>query len=164
MRADDKILKYIREELKWEPLLHDLCIAVAVKNGIVTLSGKTSGYRARRAATQAAGRVKGVKIIVDKIEVCLPVYDCLDDRIINIEITNALHWHGIVPSDKITATVKHGIVTLTGEADEPYQLETAINAISHLRGIKDIINHITIQQHPDALHRHREQAPGEYHN
>jgi osmotically-inducible protein OsmY len=164
MRADDEILKDIREELKWEPLLHDLRINAAVKNGVVTLSGKTSNYRARRAATQATGRVKGVKIIYDKIEVCLPVYDCLDDRIINIEITNALHWHGVVPSDKITATVKHGIVTLTGEADEPYQLETAVNAISHLRGIKDIINHITIPQHLDDPHRHHEQAPGEYHN
>jgi len=164
MRTDDEILKDIREALKWEPLLHDVCIAVAVKNGVVTLSGKTGNYRRKLAANQAAARTKGVKIINDKIEVCLPVYDCLDDRIINIDINNALRWHGAVPADKITTTVKNGIVTLTGHADELYQQEAALDAITHLRGIKDIINRITIPLQPGSLHRHRGQAPGGYHN
>jgi len=152
MRTDEEIGKDVREELKWEPLLHDARIAATVKNGTVTLSGKTGNYRGKLAANQAVARVKGVKIINDNIEVCLPVYDCLDDRIINIEINNAFHWHGAVPDDKITATVKNGIVTLTGQADEQYQQEAALNAISHLRGIKNIINHITVGQHPKASH------------
>ncbi len=152
MRADDEILKDVGDELKWEPLLHDTRISATVKNGVVTLSGKTGNYRAKLAANQAATRVKGVKTINDNIEVCLPVYDCLDDRIINIEINNAFRWHGAVPDDKIIATVKNGIVTLTGQADEQYQREAALNAISHLRGIKNIINHITVGQRPNAAH------------
>jgi osmotically-inducible protein OsmY len=164
MRTDDEILKDVKEALKWEPLLHDVRIMVEVKNGVVTLSGKTGNYRRKLAANQAVARTKGVKIINDKIEVCLPVYDSLDDRIINIEINNALRWHGAVPADKITVAVKNGIVTLTGHADELYQQEAALNAISHLRGIKDIINHITIPPQSDSPHRHRGQAPGGYHN
>jgi len=152
MRTDEAIGKDVREELKWEPLLHDACIAAAVKDGVVTMSGKASNYRAKLAANQAATRVKGVKTINDNIEVCLPVYDCLDDRIINIEINNAFRWHGAVPHDQITATVKNGIVTLTGQADEQYRQEAALNAISHLRGIKNIINHITVGQQPKAAH------------
>lgn len=163
MRTDDEILKEIEEALKWDPLLHDAAVKVTVKSGCVTLSGKTSTYRGKLAANQAAQWLKGVKTIDNKIEVCLPVYDCLDDRIINIEIHNALYWHGVVAPDKIIATVKNGVVTLTGQADELYQQEIALNAISRLRGIKNIINHITIQQ-PDKPHTQHEQRPGGYPN
>jgi osmotically-inducible protein OsmY len=39
MRADSDIKRDVEEELKWEPNVDATDIAVAVKNGVVTLTG-----------------------------------------------------------------------------------------------------------------------------
>jgi osmotically-inducible protein OsmY len=44
MRADSDIKRDVEEELKWEPNVDATDIAVAVKNGVVTLTGFVRSY------------------------------------------------------------------------------------------------------------------------
>ena len=44
MKSDIQIQKDVFEQLKWEPFLNASEIGVAVKNGIVTLSGQVDSY------------------------------------------------------------------------------------------------------------------------
>jgi osmotically-inducible protein OsmY len=44
MKTDIEIQKDVVEQLKWEPFLNAAQIGVAVKDGIVTLSGQVDAY------------------------------------------------------------------------------------------------------------------------
>src|SRR6267142_3784121 len=72
-RTDEQIQKDVLAELKWEPRVLPNEIGVAVKDGIVTLSGWVDSYVKRWAAEEAAHRVSGVKAVANDVEVRLPM-------------------------------------------------------------------------------------------
>jgi len=51
---DLSITKDVEAELQWEPSVNAAAIAVAVKDGIVTLRGHVSSYAERMAVARAA--------------------------------------------------------------------------------------------------------------
>ena len=69
MKSDNKIQQDVMEELQWEPSVENANIGVAVKDGIVTLSGFVSTYTSKLAAEEAARRVAGVRGLAEEIEV-----------------------------------------------------------------------------------------------
>ena len=68
MKSDNQIQKDVMDELKWQPFLNASEIGVAVKNGIVTLSGQTDTYSKKLSAEKAAKKVAGVKAIAEDIQ------------------------------------------------------------------------------------------------
>src|ERR1700675_230113 len=69
-RSDDLIRSDVLFELKWDPKIGSSSdIAVAVKDGVVTLSGFAHSYWDKDAAEQAAKRVYGVRGVANDIEV-----------------------------------------------------------------------------------------------
>ena len=73
MRSDDDIKRDVEEELRFDPDIDETDIAVAVKDGVVTLSGFARSYGQRRAAEAAAKRMSGVLGVVNDLEVRLPI-------------------------------------------------------------------------------------------
>jgi hypothetical protein len=73
MRPDEEIKRDVEEELRFDPNIDETDIAVAVKDGVVTLSGFVRGYGQRRAAEDAAKRVAGVLGVANNLEVRLPI-------------------------------------------------------------------------------------------
>jgi len=69
MKSDSQIQKDVMDELKFEPLLQSSEIGVAVKKGVVTLSGLVDTYTKKLAAESAAKRVSGVKAVAEDIQV-----------------------------------------------------------------------------------------------
>lgn len=150
MKTDEQIQNDVTAELQWEPLLSNSNIRVAVLHGRVTLFGHTPNYSAKLTARQAASRVKGVREIVNSIEVLLSPVDGVPDQVLTKNILNTLSWHTSVPDGGIHLKVKKGLVTLSGELEFQYQKEAALTAIRHLQGIRDITDLITIQSKPDS--------------
>ena len=72
LRSDMDIQKDIVAELKWEPGLRNDDIAVAVRDGVVTLAGFVDSYADKWKAERVASKVKGVKAIANDLEVKLP--------------------------------------------------------------------------------------------
>lgn len=145
MKTDYQIQQDVQDQLKWEPLLNAAQIGVAVKDGIVTLSGNVDSYFKKIHAENAAKKVIGVKAIAEDIQVGVsPLYKKSDSEIAQA-VLNALKWHSSVPDDKIKVKVEDGIVTLEGEVEWDFQRRIAKEAIIGLPSVRMINNNITLK-------------------
>ena len=143
-RSDDSIRSDVLFELKWDPKIGSSSdIAVAVKDGVVTLSGFVHSYWDKDAAEQAVKRVYGVRGVANDIEV-KPSSTRTDPEIAR-DAVHELESHVSIPSDKIKVTVKNGWVTLEGSVDWQYQKTLAESAVKKLRGVLGIFNKIEVK-------------------
>ena len=145
MKSDVQIQKDVMEEIKWEPFLNASEIGVAVKDGIVTLSGHVDSYSKKLAAEKATKKVSGVKAIAEDIQIGVsPAYKKSDTEIAEA-VVNALKWHTAVQDEKIKIKVEDGNVRLDGEVEWEYQRTNAKTAIENLSGVRSVINFITVK-------------------
>ena len=143
-RSDDLIRSDVLFELKWDPKISSSSdIAVAVKDGVVTLTGFVHSYWDKDAAEKAVKRVYGVRGVANDIEVKLS--SARTDPEIAREAVHELESHISIPSDKIKVTVKNGWVTLEGNVDWQYQKTLAESAVKKLRGVMGITNSIELK-------------------
>ena len=143
-RTEDSIREDILRELKWDPKISSASdIAVAVKDGVVTLSGFVPTYWDKDAAEKAAKRVYGVKGVANDIAV-QSLWQRTDPEI-GRDAIRALESHVSIPSDQIKVTVKNGKVTLEGMVDWEYQKELAQSAVKKLRGVAGVVNKIQVK-------------------
>ena len=145
MKTDIEIQKDVIDQLKWEPILNVAEIGVAVKNGIVTLSGIVDAYSKKIAAEIAARKVSGVKAVAEEIQVGLSPGFRKTDTEIAEAVLNALKWNTSVPDQKFKIKVEDGIVTVEGEVNWEYQRTAVRMSIEHLNGVRRIINLMTIK-------------------
>ena len=75
MRPDSDIERDVKDELGWRPDLEATDIAVAVKNGVVTLTGFVQSYVDKYEAEAATKSVAGVVGVANDIEVRLRSID-----------------------------------------------------------------------------------------
>jgi osmotically-inducible protein OsmY len=150
MKTDSEIQKDVMDELKWEPILNATEIGVAVKNGVVTLTGYVNNYAKKFAAENSAWRVKGVKAVAEELEVRLSDADQLTDAEIAESIVSTLRWHTAIPDEKIKIKVTNGWVYLDGEVDWNFQKESAFNTIRYLKGVKGVTNLLTVKPRVNA--------------
>ena len=145
MKSDSQIQQDIMEQLKWEPFLNASQIGVAVKNGIVTLSGQVDTYYKKLAAENAAKKIAGVRAIAEDIQIGVsPVYNKTDTEIAEA-VLNALKWHSAVKEEKIKIKVENGNVRLEGELEWEFQRKNAERAIENLTGVRSVMNLITVK-------------------
>ena len=143
-RSDDSIRSDVLFELKWDPKIGSSSdIAVAVKDGVVTLSGFVRSYWDKDAAEQAVKRVYGVRGVANDIEV-KPSSTRTDPEIAR-DAVHEMESHVSIPSDQIKVTVKNGWVTLEGSVDWQYQKTLAESAVKKLRGVLGIFNKIEVK-------------------
>jgi osmotically-inducible protein OsmY len=145
MKTDTELQQDVMNQLKWEPTIHAAEIGVAVKNGVVTLSGNVDTYAKRLAAEHAAKRVYGVKAVVEEIKVTLAITYKRADKDIAEAAKNALDWNLWVPRNRVKVKVQDGLITLSGDVDWNYQKQHAEEAVRHLMGVLGVINSITIK-------------------
>jgi osmotically-inducible protein OsmY len=154
MKTDAQLQQDVMNELKWEPTIHAAEIGVAVKDGVVTLSGSVDSYGKRWAADRAAKRVSGVKSVAEEIKVTLAGSYKRADKDIAQSATDVLGWNLWVPRDRVKVMVQDGRVTLSGDVDWYYQKVYAEDAVRHLIGVLGVINSITIKPPVPAAKAH----------
>jgi len=145
MKSDAQIQKDVMEQLGWEPFLNASQIGVAVKNGIVTLSGQVDTYSKKVAAENATKKIAGVKAIAEDIQIGISPEFKKTDAEIAEAILNTLKWHTAIQQEKIKIKVDDGFVRLEGEVEWGFQRKSIIDAIENLHGIRFITNLITIK-------------------
>jgi osmotically-inducible protein OsmY len=144
IRSDDSIREDVLFELKFDPKISNSAdIAVAVKDGVVTLSGFVPSYWEKDEAEKAAKRVYGVRGVANDIDVRL-FWERTDPEIARAAV-HVLENNVNIPSDKITVTVKEGVVTLEGTVDWQYQKTLVESAIKKLKGVVGIKNKIDVK-------------------
>lgn len=143
-RSDSTIKQDVEDEIRYDPSIEDDSqIAVAVKDGIVTLTGITKKYMDSYYAEKAAKRVAGVKAVVNDIQVKLPA-ERTDPEIAE-EAVKALRRELWNAADKVKPVVKNGWLTLEGECEWNYQREWAERAVRSIHGVKGITNLIVVK-------------------
>src|SRR5438309_12053753 len=159
-RTDEQIQQETLAELKWEPRVQPNEIGVAVKDGVVTLTGWVESYTKKWAAEEAAHRVRGVKAVANDIEVRLPSSAERTDADIAAAAIHALEWDAFVPVDKLDVTVSKGWVTLKGDVEWQYQKQDAERVVRRLAGVRGVSNLIAVKPRvsPHQLEQTIEQA------
>lgn len=146
MKSDTQLQKDVLDELRWEPSISEKEIAVAVKDGVVTLGGYVQTYAQKRAAEYAVAKVAGVKAVAEDIQVKLPTSTQRSDTEIAHAVINALKWDTEVPDELIKVKVEHGWVTLSGALDFFYQKTAAERCVRFLTGVKGVTNLISVKR------------------
>ena len=159
-RTDEDIQADVLEELKWDTHVRPNEIGVAVKEGIVTLTGWVDSYLKKIHAEEAAHRVPGVKAVANDIEVRLPSFAERTDADLAAAVLSALKWDAAIPAGTLDVTVSQGWVTLKGEVEYAFQKRDAERAVERLSGVKGVGNLIVVKPHlsPTDLKQQIERA------
>jgi osmotically-inducible protein OsmY len=145
MRSDFDIRRDVEDELRSDPDIDATDVAVAVKDGVVTLAGFVRSYRQKRKAEQDVKRVAGVVGLVNNIEVRLPIIHRRPDPEITRDAIEEIKQELPFSWEKIRVTVEDGYVKLEGNVEWRYQREMAEEAVWRVRGVKHIENDIHVE-------------------
>jgi osmotically-inducible protein OsmY len=160
-RNDEQIQQDILDELEWDARVQPNEIGVAVRNGVVTLTGSVDNFTKKWVAERAAHRVRGVTTVTNDIEVHLPSAVERTDADIAAAATRALEWNPLLPDEKPEVTVSKGWVTLRGDVEWEYERREAERAVrlSGVRGVTNLINvRPRVTRSPTDLKRRIESA------
>jgi osmotically-inducible protein OsmY len=145
MRTDSEIKKDAEDELRWDPDIDATDVAVAVHNGVVTLTGFVRSYMQKTQAEMDVKRVAGTLGVANDIDVRLPFINKRPDpeiaRDVVAKLQNALPYS----SQFVKVTVKEGWLTLEGNLEWNYQRDRAETAAQSVRGVIGVANDIKLK-------------------
>lgn len=145
---DVRIRDAVVRQLEWDPQVDASAVGVAAREGTVTLTGYIDTYAGKLGAERAAKRVHGVRAVANDIEVRLKL--ARTDADIARDAAHALELRSSLP-ESVQAAVHNGHVTLTGKVDWMFQKRDAEKAVRHIRGVREVLNHITVAPHAVEL-------------
>lgn len=145
--TDRRIRDAILQQLAWDSDVEASGIAVTASRGAVTLTGFVDSYAGKLAAERAAKRVRGVRAVANDIQVRLRLDRT--DADIAADAAQALFMRATLP-ESVQAVVHGGHVTLTGTVSTLFQRAAAATAVRSIRGVKGIVNRITVKPGPAA--------------
>ena len=151
MRDDHQLQQDVLAELHWDPRIDAARVGVIVSDGVVTLSGEVKSFAEKIAAEKAARRIAGVRALVEDLIVRLPASKRRDDGALAKQIVDTLDHHVELSGTSIEVRVEAGAVTLSGSVSWRFQRDMAAKSITHVHGIRSIINMIEIHNPVNVL-------------
>jgi osmotically-inducible protein OsmY len=145
MRTDSEIKKDAEEELRWDPDIDATDVAVAVHNGVVTLTGFVRSYMQKTQAERDVKRVAGTLGVANDIDVRLPFINKRPDPEIARDVVEKLQNALPYSSQFIKVTAKEGWLTLEGNLEWNYQRDRAEKAAQSVRGVIGVANDIKLK-------------------
>ena len=135
----------MEDELRWDPDIDATDIAVAVHNGVVTLTGFVRSYMQKTQAERDAKRVAGTLAVANDIEVRLPYINKRPDPEIARDAVQKLQNELPYSSQYIKVTARDGWLTLEGSLEWNYQRDRAEKAVRSVRGVIGVTNDIVLK-------------------
>jgi osmotically-inducible protein OsmY len=145
MKSDVDIRRDVEEELQWDPDLDASEIGVAVKDGIVSLTGFVSSYNHKFEAENNAKRVQGVVGLVNDIGVRVPTVERRPDPDIASDAVAAIKGALPLSHKDIKVIVRDGWITLEGEVEWNFQREMARDTVRGMKGVNGVINLVQVK-------------------
>lgn len=151
MEMDTTLQQRIAEEVLWDAGVRHAHVAIAVEEGIVTLSGRVDTCAQKLAAQEATHRVSGVLDVASEIQVSPPPsgeQQCChrSDTEIARDVRQALQRQALlaVPCENIHSSVDGGVVTLQGTVGHFLQRYDTERAVRNLTGVRWVDNRIVV--------------------
>jgi osmotically-inducible protein OsmY len=142
---DQALKQKVLNELAWQPGFDEAHIGVTARGGVVTLTGHVGSYAEKCVVERAAGRVTGVRAIVEHLEIrYLATIDQGDEEIAKRAL-DIISWDLSIPKESVKIKIEKGWVTLTGDVDWRFQRLAAEMDIRNLAGVMGVSNAIEIK-------------------
>lgn len=140
--TDQQITDAIEDELAYDKsvLLND--IDVHTTSGITTLTGTVSNILAKERAAQLAETVKGVRAVINRIDV-KPYWGRMDWEI-EADVEQALMADPATESWEVNAEVRDNTVHLTGTVGSWHESMLAERVVKGVRGVAAVDNELSI--------------------
>jgi len=139
--SDTEIANAVADQLFLDAAVIGYTIKTTVENGIVTLTGRANNLLARERAVRIAETVRGVKAVIDRIEVR---HSDITDEAIADQINSALIYNPRTESYEVDVAVDQGRVTLTGTVQSWQEKQFAERIAKSVKSVKSVDNQITI--------------------
>lgn len=141
--GDDEVAWAAANALAWNPLIPVDRIHIEVSLGWVTLEGSVEWRFQRRAAEDTIADLAGVTGVTNLITVAPMVPP--DE--ISQEVERAVDKDCPAFARRIVVEMRGDCVTLWGSVRSMEQRETAERAAWSVAGVRDVSNHITVEEH-----------------
>jgi hyperosmotically inducible protein len=125
---------------------------VAVKEGVVTLTGTADNIAQKELTEAYAKELTGVKSVKNKLVIKpkpaadLTLGEKIDDASITSQVKYALISHKSTSALKTKVTTTDGIVELTGQAASEAEKSLATKLAQDVRGVKSVNNTMTVSE------------------
>ncbi len=140
--SDDDIAKAIRRFIGEDPALVGQTADIVVAEGIVSLSGSVGNLLARERAGEIAGTIRGVRAVVNRVTVAA---SARTDEEIRSDVMLALQGDHAVRVNTLGASVKGGIVTLSGVTDSWQDRALLLDECKAVAGVRGVDNAIVFK-------------------
>lgn len=137
---DSSIENAVAMELVIDEAIDAEAIDVSVEEGIVTLSGTIDTILEKDRATQLAETVKGVRGVVNDIEVSVPERS---DNAIAEDVRTALDNDPVTEIYQLNVSLRDGTVVLTGTVESWQEAQIAANVVKSVKGVEEVVNNIS---------------------
>lgn len=142
--ADSDITEHVESEFISDPVVPFNKVNVTTDEGIVTLTGSVSNILAKDRATRIAETVRGVRSVINRVEVNPTVQRT--ENALRDAVRNALLYDPATDSYEINvnATDK-GQITLNGNVDSWQERDLAETVAKGVSGVTGVINRIAVK-------------------
>lgn len=148
---DQEVADAIEDEILIDNAILLNNIDVSVQNGIATLSGQVDNILAKERAARIAGVVRGVKNVVNRIEV-KPRHDWSDETLAT-NVRTELLLDPATESYEVDVNAKDGVIILNGTVDSRQERILAAKVAKGVAGVIGLDNRIDVKydvDRPDA--------------
>ena len=149
--SDGWIALKIRSLLLVKANVSATATSVAVKDGVVTLTGTADNSAQKELTGLYAKEIEGVKSVKNDIMVKAPpapgstLGEKIDDASITSQVKFALLSHKSTSALKTKVTTHDGVVLITGEAASDAEKSLVTKLAHDVRGVKSVSNNMTVK-------------------
>lgn len=148
MKTDAELKRDVEDELDWDPAVNATALGVAVRDGVVTISGHLQTFPEKWFIQKALQRVGGIKAVALELAVRLSPDHRRSDTDVAQAADAVLKHLSSIPANAVRVMVDKGWVTLQGELEWDYQRRLVEKSISHLKGVIGVSNDISLKHRP----------------
>ena len=145
--SDETLKKTVRKSLDQDSRLIADAITIRTSFGEVTLDGSVASHYEKIIAEQDAKNVLGVAWMRNNLFVRA---DQREDWAIEDDVDFNLDTDAVTEDFNLNPSVRKGVVTLTGQVHSWYQWSHAYDVASRVRGVKAVIDNITVSAASDT--------------
>lgn len=141
VEADD-----VLAHLRWDSRIDAANIRVVVQDGHhVILRGSVPTYLDRKAASDDAWRISGVRSVTNELVVKLPGdFSIPTDSEIQMRIVQAINWHPTIDASDVHIAVERGHVALDGHVGSYWQKMVVEEFVANTSGVVSITNRLAV--------------------
>ena len=152
----ERLRSAVERRLAGDFLIDESQIEVEVIERVVTLVGTVGSYAEKMVAQNTARSVEGVHNLVNAVVVKPPAAMNPGDAELKQMVEQILSWDALVPEQDLEVSIVDGLVALTGSCPIAAQAREAERAVSHLGGVRGVLNRIEVAEpelSPDDVRR-----------